>query len=104
MFKLQLDQKDDYQQLNVGFIPDQVATNEDLVPWVHNHLCQLIEDAPMRGRLLKVNGACSVPLAFVISHKVGHLYGAIAMYDPKLSKYVVVNSHTPNYLLGQAID
>lgn len=105
MFRLQLDQKEAYQQLNIGFIfSSQVATNQDLVPWVDGYLSQLVEDTPMRGSLLKINGDCSLVLAFVIARKVGHLYSAIAVFDSDLTKYVVVSSHSPNYCLGQLID
>ncbi|QLE46420.1 CRISPR-associated protein Csx3 (plasmid) [Nostoc sp. C052] len=104
MFKLQLDQKEAYQQLNIGFISGQNASNQDLVPWVDGYLSQLIEDAPMRGSLLKINGDCSLQLAFVIARKVRHLYSAIAVFDSDLTKYVVVDSHSPNYCLGQLID
>lgn len=103
MFKLQLDQTESCQQLNIGFDPEKPATNQELVIFVEQQLTKLVEDAPMRGPLLKINGACSVPLAFVISHKVQHLYGAIAIYDPKLSGFVVSVTHNPDYQLGQLV-
>lgn len=48
------------------------------------------------GGLLKVNGPASLPVAMVLEHKLSHLFEAIACFDPKLNKYVVVISHTPN--------
>ena len=58
------------------------------------------------GGLLKINGPASLPVAMVLAHKVSHLFAAIACFDPKLSKYVVVISHSPNpdYVVGNLID
>ncbi|MDB9446721.1 CRISPR-associated protein Csx3 [Anabaena sp. CS-542/02] len=76
---------------------------------------QIIQDAAARleemqdseelggGPLLKINGPISVPVAFVLAHKLAHLYGAIACFDPKLGKYVVCITHNPEYKLGDLI-
>jgi CRISPR-associated protein Csx3 len=57
------------------------------------------------GKLLRINGPMSIPVAFVVAHRVGHLYGAIAVYDPKLGgKYVVSISHDPDYVVGMLLD
>ena len=58
------------------------------------------------GGLLKINGPASLPVAMVLGHKLSHLFAAIACFDPKLSKYVVVISHSPNpdYVVGNLID
>lgn len=58
------------------------------------------------GGLLKINGPASLPVAMVLAHKVAHLFQAVACYDPKLSKYVVVISHSPkpDYVIGNLID
>ena len=58
------------------------------------------------GGLLKINGPASLPVAMVLGHKLSHLFEAIACFDPKLSKYVVVISHSsnPNYAIGNLID
>ncbi|WP_256874863.1 CRISPR-associated protein Csx3 [Nostoc sp. C052] len=55
------------------------------------------------GRLLKINGSQSIPVAYHIAHKVSHLYGAIAIFDPKLSGYVVSITHDPEYKLGTVL-
>jgi CRISPR-associated protein Csx3 len=39
-----------------------------------------------------------------LAHAVGHIYGAIACFDPKLNKYVVSISHDPDYEVGNLID
>ena len=58
------------------------------------------------GGLLKVNGPASLPVAMVLGHKLSHLFEAIACFDPKLNKYVVTISHSPNpeYTVGNLID
>ncbi|MBD2494469.1 CRISPR-associated protein Csx3 [Nostoc sp. FACHB-280] len=56
------------------------------------------------GQLLKINGPISIPVAFVLAHKLAHIYGAVAFYDPKLGKYVICITHNPAYKLGDLID
>ena len=58
------------------------------------------------GGLLKINGPASLPVAMVLTHKLAHLFAAVACFDPKLGKYVVVISHSPNpdYVVGNLID
>ena len=58
------------------------------------------------GGLLKIDGPTSVPVAMVLGHKLSHLFEAIACFDPKLNKYVVTISHSPNpdYAVGNLID
>ena len=58
------------------------------------------------GGLLKINGPASLPVAMVLGHKLAHLFEAIACFDPKLNKYVVTISHSPNpdYVIGNLID
>jgi CRISPR-associated protein Csx3 len=75
---------------------------------------RIVKDAAMRlaelagklvgGGVLKINGPASMPVAFVLAHGVAHLYGAVAVYDPKLSKYVVCVTHDPAYGVGDLID
>lgn len=56
------------------------------------------------GPILKINGPASLPVAIAIGHGVTHLYGAIAVFDPKLSKYVVSVSHNPDFSVGDLVD
>jgi len=55
------------------------------------------------GKLLKINGPASLPVAIAIGHEVSHLYGAIGVFDPKLGKYVVAVSHDAEYKVGDLI-
>ena len=78
------------------------------------HNGQIVKDAYARleqmqsagalsgGGLLKINGPASLPVAMALSHKVVHLFEAVAWFDPKLDKYVVAISHSPNpeYAVG----
>jgi CRISPR-associated protein Csx3 len=56
------------------------------------------------GKIIKLNGPASLPVAIALSHQVGHLYGVIAAFDPKLGKYVVAISHDPELKIGDLID
>jgi hypothetical protein len=56
------------------------------------------------GGLLKINGPASLPVAMVLGHKLSHLFEAVACFDPKLNKYVVTISHSPDYVIGSLID
>ena len=56
------------------------------------------------GKVIKFNGPASLPVACALAHAVAHLFGAVACYDPKLSKYVVAISHDPDYQVGDLID
>ena len=79
---------------------------------------QIVKDAAARldamqkagelsgGGLLKINGPASLPVAMVLGHKLSHLFEAIACFDPKMNRYVVAISHSPNpdYAVGNVID
>jgi CRISPR-associated protein Csx3 len=56
------------------------------------------------GKVIKLNGPASLPVAIALSHEVGHLFGAVAAFDPKLGKYVVAISHDPDFAVGDLID
>lgn len=55
------------------------------------------------GELALVNGPASLPVAMVLAHKLGHLFGAVACFDPKMGKYVVSIAHGGKYAVGQLI-
>ena len=89
--------------LKVGF--GDAAANDQIVRDASARLDEMTKSGKLSGGpLLKINGAASLPVAFVITHKVAHLYGAIGVFDPKLGKYVVVITHNPAYELGGLID
>lgn len=95
LFNLNLDN----DVLKVGF--GDPASNDAIVKEVSASLKAMSLPG---GPLLKINGPASLPVAVVIAHATVHLYGAVAVYDPKLGKYVVSVSHNPQYAVGDLID
>lgn len=89
--------------LKIGF--GEPAQNDQIVKDAAARLDEMVGNGELiGGELLKINGPASLPVACVITHRVAHLYGAIAIYDPKLGgKYVVCISHHPAYRLGDVI-
>lgn len=89
--------------LKIGFA--EPAQNDQIVRDAAARLDEMTESRELSGGpLLKINGPASVPVAFVLAHKVAHLYGAIGFFDPKLGKYVISITHNPAYKLGDLID
>ena len=84
--------------LKVGF--GEPAQNDQLV----RDAQKAIKALDLKGgRLVKINGPASLPVAVVISHELGHLYETVAVFDPKLGKYVVSVTHGTDYSLGDLI-
>lgn len=55
------------------------------------------------GKAVALNGPASLPAAVALSHELGHLFGAILVFDPKMAGYVVAVSHDPAYAVGDVI-
>lgn len=55
------------------------------------------------GPLALIYGPASLPAMAVIIHRLGHRFGAVGVWDPKLNLYVVVISHSPDYSVGQTL-
>jgi CRISPR-associated protein Csx3 len=55
------------------------------------------------GPILKITGPASLPVAMVIAHAVGHKFGAVACFDPKLGKFVVCIAHGSAFKLGDLV-
>jgi CRISPR-associated protein Csx3 len=89
----------DNNVLRVGF--GDPASNDQIV----RDAVQGIADLGLKGGpILKINGPASLPVAVALAHAVTHLYGAVAVWDPKLGKYVVSVSHNPDFSIGDLID
>lgn len=89
--------------LKIGF--GEPAQNDQIVKDVEELLSEMIKSGEIAGgEIVKINGPASLPVAMVICHKLSHLFGAIACFDPKMGKYVVAVSHNPKYSLGDLID
>lgn len=56
------------------------------------------------GRGVLFNGPASLPVAMVLAHAVAHLYQFVACYDPKIARYVVAISHTPDFRPGDLLE
>ena len=91
--------------LQVSFDKDNPATGDRIVQGAQTRLEELIASGVLTGgSLLKINGRMSLPVSYTIAHTLGHLYSAIAVFDPRLQAYVVVISTNPEYQLGDLID
>ena len=83
------------------------GTNDQIVRDAVARLDAMTQEGELSGGgLLKINGPASLPVAMVLTHKLAHLFAAVACFDPKLNKYVVVISHSSNtdYVVGNLID
>ncbi|MTJ09398.1 MULTISPECIES: CRISPR-associated protein Csx3 [unclassified Anabaena] len=81
------------------------AQNDQIVRDAAARLEEMAESGELPGgQLLKINGPVSIPVAFVLAHKLAHIYGAVSFYDPKLGKYVICITHNPAYKLGDLVD
>ena len=100
MFEIDIAERgSDSVLLKVGF--GEPATGGQVVMAAERALAELSLDG---GRLVKINGQISVAAAMLLAHSLGHIYGAVAAYDPKLGKYIVCISHDPDYPIGDLID
>lgn len=82
----------------------QPAQNDEIVVEITRRMSELVDNGTLKGgEILKINGPASLPAAMSIAHSVGHLYQAIACYDPKMSKYVVAIAHGDKYEVGNLL-
>lgn len=89
--------------LKVGF--GEPAQNDAIVRDAAERLAELALDGTLSGGpIIKINGPASLPVAVVLAHGLSHLYGAVAVFDPKLGKYVVSTTHNPAYRVGDLVD
>ncbi|MFA7302545.1 MAG: CRISPR-associated protein Csx3 [Candidatus Paceibacterota bacterium] len=89
--------------LKVGFCAP--AQNDQIVKDACARLDEMLASGELvGGELMRVNGPASLPVAMVLAHKLGHLYGAVACFDPKLAGYVVAIAHGGKYAVGDLIE
>ena len=90
--------------LQVSFDKDNPVTGDRIVKDAQTRIEELIVSKVLTGGdLLKIDGRMSLPVSYTIAHELGHLYSAIAVFDPRLKAYVVVISTNPEYHLGERI-
>lgn len=85
----------------VGF--GEPATNPDILVELEGARQDVASLAAGRP-LVKINGPASLPVAMWLAHAIVHLCGAVAVFDPKMGKYVVCVSHNPDYKVGDLVD
>ena len=77
-----------WDKIEIGF--GAPAQNDRVVP---DAVAAIAALGLAGGEGLLITGPASLPAAFAISHAVAHLYQFVAVYDPKLTAYVVAISH-----------
>jgi len=92
------------ETLKVNFNREVSVSGDQIVRDAETHLDELIQSGRLAGgKLLKIYGPISVPVAYVLAHKLVHLYSAIAVSDTRLKAYIIVTSTTPDYPVGSRI-
>ena len=89
--------------LSIGFA--QPAQNDRIVKDADTQMTALIQAGQIQGgEVIRINGPASLPVAMVLAHHLSHRYQAVAVYDPKLSKYIVSIAHGSKYTIGDMLD
>ena len=57
----------------------------------------------LNGKTCLINGPASLPVAFVLAHKLLHQFTQIGIFDPKMGGYVIVSSHGGELKVGGVI-
>lgn len=82
----------------------EAASNDEIVAYIEKILKQKIETKEILGwEIIKLDWPASLPVAVVLAHKLAHLYGTIAVRDPKMGKFVVAVSHSGNFKVWDMI-
>jgi CRISPR-associated protein Csx3 len=89
----------DCVDIDIGFVGE--STNDQIVV---DAVAGIKELGLRGGPLVRFNGPVSIPVAMALAHAVAHLYGAVAVKDPKLGKFVVAISHRPDMPVGQLLE
>lgn len=107
MSNYQIRLQGDILRVGFGIIP---ATGDRIVRDVAAQLDEMIATGELPGgSLIKINGRVSVLVSQVLADRLGRLYDAIALLDPKIGapgidRYVVTVSRNPNYEVGDVLD
>jgi CRISPR-associated protein Csx3 len=99
-YKVEVDERSGREvTLSIGFCGE--AENDE---HVRNAIAELEQIEDLEGSLVKLNGPASLPVAVALGHKLAHVFGAVAAYDPKLGKYVVSIAHGGEYSPGDLVE
>ena len=85
--------------LKIGF--DEPGSNDEIVVDAKAAV-EAVSEAVM-GKTVLLNGPASLPVAFVLAHTLNHICPAVAIFDPKMGKYVVAVTHTSDYKVGELL-
>ena len=89
--------------LKVGF--GDPAQNDQIVRDAVARLDEMVNNGTLAGgSVIKIYGPASLPVAIAIAHAVAHRYETVAVFDPKLGKYVVAVTHGSNVRPGDLIE
>jgi CRISPR-associated protein Csx3 len=89
-----------------GRFGETAANNDQLVKDINDQLNALISSGNLPGgSLLGINGEMSIHIAYAMTERLMKRYDAIAIYDPKLSTYIISATESPKaYPLGHPIE
>lgn len=91
----------------IGF-GDEAAQTPQIGVEAETKIAELKESGQLSvakfGKLLKINGPGALVVGFGLAHDLGHVFGAIAVFDPKIDRYVIVISHDPDYPRWSTVD
>lgn len=89
--------------LKIGF--GQPAQNDQIVRDAFERVAEMVIAGELTGgATIKLNGPASLPVAVALAHGIAHRYETVAVFDPKLAKYVVAVTHGTTYKVGDLID
>jgi len=95
--------KEEGDLLRVAF--GDPAQNDKIVRDAARRLDEMIASGELAGGpVIRINGPASLPVAVAIAHAIAHLYEVVAVFDPKLGRYVVSVSHGTRLRVGDLID
>ncbi|AFY57359.1 hypothetical protein Riv7116_4952 [Rivularia sp. PCC 7116] len=105
--------------LHVGFNRNVPAQGDRIAKDALERITQMIDSGEISGgKRILIDGPQSVPVAYILSHKLVHLYQAVAVLDPKLGSkistadgairhktYIVTSVHgSTEYKVGDLIE
>lgn len=105
--------------LHVGFNRNIPAQGDRIAKDALSRINQMIDSGEISGgKRILIDGPQSVPVAYILSHKLVHLYEAVAVLDPKLGSkistidgtirhktYIVTSVHgSTEYQVGDLIE
>lgn len=104
LYNLEFIEREAEDVLKIGFVPSVSISGDDLVKYIAEQLPQVAKEHTLYGRILKINGSVSVPGAMVLAAYFKNRYKAIAMFDPKMSEYIVVISTSHDHKVGSILE